>query len=95
MESEVEVRKAFTEAFVILTNLELYDRLPLEFKKVIESNMDVNHTFSFDKNIPLFNQVENNVTRNLITYIYVNYIDKDNKEFFQDELNNILNINND
>ena len=93
METEIKIRIAFTETFIILNDLNLYHRLPDAFKKIIESNYDDNYNFSFDKNIPLFNQIDNDITRNLITYIYINYINKDNNinNFFANEINDILN----
>ncbi len=95
MENEIKIREAFTETFIILNELSLYNRLPNEFKKIIESNYDSNYKFSFNKDIPLFNQINNDITRNLITYIYINYINKDNNQFFENEINNILNeVNN-
>ena len=90
MENEIKIREAFTETFIILNELSLYNRLPNEFKKIIESNYDSNYKFSFNKDIPLFNQINNDITRNLITYIYINYINKDNNQFFENEINNIL-----
>ncbi len=91
MENKV-VRDAFKEAYIVLNELDLYKRLPAKLKSRIEETMDPNHTFSFDKNIPLFNQVNNDVTRNLLTYIYISYINNDNgtDEFFEDELNEII-----
>ena len=91
MENKMKIIEAFTESFIILNELGLYDRLPDEFKKIIESNCDNNYKFTFNKDIPLFNQVNNSITRNLLTYIYINYIDKDNKQFIEDEINAILN----
>ncbi len=91
MENVIKIREAFTETFIILNELSLYNRLPNEFKKIIESNYDSNYKFSFNKDIPLFNQINNDITRNLITYIYINYINKDNNQFFENEINNILN----
>lgn len=91
MENKV-VRDAFKEAYIVLNELDLYKRLPAKLKSRIEETMDPNHTFSFDKNIPLFNQVNNDVTRNLLTYIYISYINNNNgtDEFFEDELNEII-----
>lgn len=96
MENEIKIREAFTETFIILNNLGLYNRLPNEFKKIIESNYDDNYKFSFNMDIPLFNQINNDITRNLITYIYINYINKDNNinNFFENEINDILNETN-
>lgn len=93
MENEIKIKEAFTETFIILNELGLYNRLPNEFKKVIELNYDVNYKFSFNKTAPLFNQINNDITRNLITYIYINYINKDNNinHFFENEINEILN----
>lgn len=94
MENEIKNREAFTETFIILKELNLYDKLPSDFKKIIELNYDDNYKFSFDKNIPLFNQVNNDITRNLITYIYLNYINNDNDQFIEKELKTILNESN-
>lgn len=95
MENKIKIKEAFTETFIILNELSLYNRLPNELKKIIESNYDSNYKFSFNKDIPLFNQINNDITRNLITYIYINYINKDNNQFFENEINNILNeVNN-
>ena len=93
MENEIKIRIAFTETFIILNDLNLYYRLPDALKTIIESNYDDNYNFSFDKNVPLFNQIDNDITRNLITYIYINYINKDNNinNFFANEINDILN----
>ena len=90
MENVEKIREAFTETYIILNDLNLYNRLPNDFKKLIEFNYTNDHKFSFNKDIPLFKQVDNSVTRNLITYIYINYIDKDNKQFFENEINSIL-----
>lgn len=92
MENEIKIKEAFTETFIILNELSLYDRLPSEFKKIIVSNYDDNYKFSFDNDIPLFNQINNDITRNLITYIYINYINKDNNQFFENELNSIIDL---
>lgn len=90
MENEVKIREAFSETFIILNDLKLYNKLPDDFKKIIESYYDKNYKFSFNKDVPLFNQVNNDITRNLITYIYINYIDKDNDSFIKSELDDIL-----
>ena len=92
MENEIKTKEAFTETFIILNELSMYNRLPRDFQRIIESNYYNNYKFSFNKNIPLFKQINNDITRNLITYIYINYIDKDNKEFFENEINSIINI---
>ena len=95
MENKIKIREAFTETFIILNELSLYNRLPNEFKKIIESNYDSNYKLSLNNDIHLFNQINNDITRNLITYIYINYINKDNNQFFENEINNILNeVNN-
>lgn len=91
MENEIKIKEAFTETFIILNELSLYNRLPSQLKKIIESNYDNNYIFSFNKDIPLFNQINNDITRNLITYVYINYISKDNKQFFEQEINDLLN----
>lgn len=91
MENEIKIKRAFTETFVILNELNFYNKIPDELKMIIECNYDSNLIISFDKDIPLFNQISNDITRNLITYIYFTYIDKDNSHFYESELNNIWN----
>lgn len=93
MENKIKISQAFTETFIILNNLGLYNRLPNELKKIIELNYDDNYKFSFNIDIPLFNQIDNDITRNLITYIYIKYINNDNNIniLFENEINSILN----
>ena len=95
MENEIRIKEAFTETYIILNELGLYNRLPNELKTIIESDYDNNYNFSFNKEIPLFNQINNDITRNLITYIYINYINKENNQFFENEIKKIINeVNN-
>ena len=88
---ENEVKKSFTEVYIILNELNLYDKIPNELKVMIETDLDRNYIFTFNKEVPLFNQINNDITRNLLTYIYTNYIDKDNK-YIESEIKSILNV---
>jgi len=90
MESKIEIKNIFTEVHVILNELKLYDKIPNELKELIEYNLNNKYEFNFNKNIPLFNQVTNQTTRNLLTYIYINYINNNNK-FLKNEIDDILN----
>ena len=96
MENKVKINEAFTETYVVLNRLNLYNRIPDELKKLIETNYDANYKFSFDKEMPLFNQINNDITRNLLTYIYTTYINSNSKvsEYLENEINNILNGDN-
>ena len=89
----IELKKAFTETFIILNQLNLYNRLPNEFKNYIEQNLIIEHKFSFNQKIPLFEQVDNKITKNLLTYIYINYINTDENvnKFFEEEIIKIIN----
>ena len=78
MENKIEDKAALKEAYIVLNELKLYDKISPELKELIESNMDNNHIFAFDKNMPLFNQISNVVTRNILTYVYTTYINKSN-----------------
>jgi len=93
MENEVNVKKAFNETYIILNELKLYNKIPDELKSLIEINRDDKYEFHFNKNVPLFNQVDNQTTRNLITYIFINYINSNNKNnvFLKKEIDDILN----
>lgn len=86
------INEAFYEVYYILNELNLYYKLPVEFKNYIESNKSENYEFTFNKIEPLFDQVTNKFTRVLLSYIFVKYInvENENNEFFLDELCEIL-----
>lgn len=93
MENEIELKNAFTETYIILNELKLFNKIPSELKKLMKENLNNNYNFRFNINVPLFNQVDNQITRNLLTYIYINYINNDSKtiEFLKNEIEDIFN----
>ena len=94
METKID-NNALTETYVILNKLKLYYKLPEEFQKYIEMNKNNDYNFDFNENMPLFNQLKNETTRNLISYIYIKYINDSEKnlKFFEKEIQDILNKN--
>ena len=92
MENKKQI-EAFTETYIILNELKQYNKLPDGLKNIIEEKVNNNYKFTFDRNIPLFEQVTNTTTKNLLTYVYLNYINTDYKidRFFKEEIDEILN----
>ena len=83
MESKVLDKNALTEVYIILTSLGLYSRIPEEFQKFIFENKNNNYLFTFNQNVPLFEQLNNDTTCVLLSYIYTKYInDSVEKEIF-------------
>lgn len=68
------------EVYVILTRLGLYNRIPEKMRVYIEENQNLEHNFDFNENIPLFYQLENSETKNLLTYFFVKYINTSEKD---------------
>lgn len=62
------------EVYVILTKLNLYNRIPESLRNYIEENQNKAHKFDFDKNTPLFYQINNNETKDFLTYLFIKYI---------------------
>lgn len=83
---------ALSEIFIILNELKLYNKLPNEFRIYIEINKNNDHKFTFNRDILLFNQVENETTKILLSYIYINYINRDSKnnDFYLNQVKEIL-----
>ncbi len=73
-------RKAYYQTYVILKNLDLLNELPEEIKKFIINNSESDEEFSFDQDIPLFEQIDNEKTEALLSYIYLKYINKNEFE---------------
>lgn len=96
METKID-NNALTETYVILNKLKLYYKLPDEFQKYIEMNKNNDYNFDFNENIPLFNQLKNDTTKNLISFIYIKYINdsEKNSQFYEHEIEEILNRVND
>lgn len=68
------------EIYVILKKLNLINKLPRQLLEYIYTNQDLFHKFDFDEEIPLIYQIDNEKTKEMITYIYLKYINKNNEE---------------
>lgn len=76
-------RKACYQAYVVLKELELLDELPNKVKTQIISNGDISDNsekFSFDQSVPLFEQIDYEKTKVLLSYLYLKYINKNEEE---------------
>lgn len=91
MEDRKIDKNALTEVYVILNQLELYSKIPMEFQKYIYENKNNNYDFVFNKEVPLFNQLSNDTTRILLSYIYIKYIN-DSSEKTKFLLNEVIDI---
>lgn len=76
-------RKACYQAYVVLKELELLDELPNKVKTQIISNGDISDNsekFSLDQSVPLFEQIDYEKTKVLLSYLYLKYINKNEEE---------------
>lgn len=65
---------ACREVYIILTRLNLYNRLPENLRKHIEANQNAEYDFEFNEKAPLFYQISNENTKVFLTYLFVKYI---------------------
>ena len=62
------------EIYVILNKLGLFYKLPAELKEYISKNQDLSHSYSFNKDMPLIYQIDNEKTKAYLSYLYLKYI---------------------
>lgn len=72
--------KSCKELYVILNKLNLFYKLPEELQQYISNNQDISYKYDFNTDIPLIYQIKNETTKELISYIYLKYINTDVKE---------------
>lgn len=65
---------SFREVYVILNRLNLYNRIPKEIQDYIEENQNIQHKFDFNEKIPLYEQLDNEGTKGMLTYLFIKYI---------------------
>lgn len=68
------------EVYVVLTRLNLFNRVPEEMRKYIEENQNKDHEFDFNEKALLFYQIENNQTKTFLTYLFMKYINTNEKD---------------
>lgn len=96
MENKKIDQNALTEVYTILTELDLYSKIPNELQRFIFDNKNNNYKFDFNKQKPLFYQITNNTTSILLSYLYTQYICNDNKNvavILNDVIDILNNIN--
>ena len=71
--------KTCSEIYYILTELKQFNKLPQEKQGYIVKNKDNNYKFKFNKNIPLQFQIKSKETRIVLSYLFLKYINKDEK----------------
>lgn len=65
--------------YTILNELNLFHKLPKEKQKFIEMNKDKKYKCRFNKNIPVQFQIHDKETMVLLSYLYLKYINTDEK----------------
>ncbi|MBR3134432.1 MAG: hypothetical protein IKG56_03130 [Clostridia bacterium] len=102
MYSIKEYQKAYVEVLTVLEYLkeidkEDYDKIPIDRIKHMEKEKDKDYCFKFDKDILIKNQVCQ-LSKELIAYIYFNYIASNSKRIEiqrkKTQINNEINLNN-
>lgn len=73
-------KKAYTEVYTILSKLNLFSELPNNIKNEIIYQKNNDYYFDINVNIPLNEQVQNQNTLDIISYLYVKYLCKDENE---------------
>ena len=63
-------KKAYSETYIILKELELLNDLPDEVKQNLINNKANNYKFSFNQEIPLYEQIEDDTNFIFIFKIY-------------------------
>ena len=68
------------EIYVIFNKLELFNKLPNELKQYISKNKSLSYEYDFNIDLPLIYQIDNEETKEYISYLYLKYInDRDNE----------------
>lgn len=72
--------KSCKEVYVILNKLGLFYKLPEELKEYISKNQSLSYEYDFDRDIPLIYQINNEKTKDYISYLYLKYINDSTHE---------------
>lgn len=69
------------EIYVIFNKLGLFNKLPNELKQYISENQSLSYEYDFNIDLPLIYQIDNEKTKEYISYLYLKYInDRDNEK---------------
>ena len=66
--------KSCKEIYIILNKLGLFYKLPEEIKKYISDNQSETYEYDFNIDLPLIYQIDNDVTKAYLSYLYLKYI---------------------
>ena len=73
--------KSCKEIYVILNKLGLFYKLPRELKEYISENQSSSYEYDFNIDLPLIYQINNEKTKEYISYLFLKYInDNDNEK---------------
>lgn len=73
-------RKSYYQTYFILKKLDLLNELPEDIRLFIINNAEKDEEFSFDQDVPLYEQVDDEKTKALLSYLYIKYINKSETE---------------
>lgn len=72
--------KSCKEVYVILNKLGLFYKLPEGLKEYISKNQSLSYEYDFDRDLPLIYQINNEKTKDYISYLYLKYINDSTHE---------------
>lgn len=72
--------KSCKEIYVILNKLGLFYKLPEGLKEYISKNQSLSYQYDFDRDLPLIYQINNEKTKDYISYLYLKYINDSTHE---------------
>jgi len=75
-----QMKNTYTEVYVILKKLNLISKLPDTIIDLLLQEKNSKHSFDFNLEDPLYEQIENVDTISLISYLYVKYLCEDSEE---------------
>ena len=73
-------KKTYTETYIVLETLDLLKELPENVVQGIKNNVISDYRFYIDKDVPIKFQVNDKDTLSFLSYIYIKYFCKDEKE---------------
>lgn len=72
--------KSCKEIYVILNKLGLFYKLPRELREYISENQSSSYEYDFNIDLPLIYQINNEKTKEYISYLFLKYINDNDDE---------------
>lgn len=72
--------KSCKEIYVILNKLGLLYKLPIELREYISENQSLSYEYDFNIDLPLVYQMNNEKTKEYISYLFLKYINDNDDE---------------